>query len=155
MLNGNDKAWLGIDPGQTGCACLLTNGRIWFHDFLSISKANDMLCMWSNQTYIHACLEKVHSMPRDGHVGAFKFGANYGAWEALLISNHIEYDLVSPQKWKNAMIPSGMRKIIKDKKEQSLKTVYLFYPELKTKLYLKKHHNRAEALLLATFIKNR
>ena len=144
------RAYLGIDPGTKGAACLLTCDRIWFHDFDTVSKAADVLKIWVAECSIHACVERLSHQPFKGPLATFKLAQNYGQWEALLVANYIAYDLVAPQTWQAAMIPSGMKKVIKSTKERSIKTAQQFYPAIKNKLYLSKHHNRAEALLLAT-----
>lgn len=46
------------------------------------------------------CLEKVGAMPNQGVTSMFHFGENYGYIQGLLEANGIQYELVTPQKWK-------------------------------------------------------
>ena len=49
-------------------------------------------------------LEKVHSLPRDGRVGAFRFGMGYGMWQGLLSGLFLPYAEVTPQRWQGRML---------------------------------------------------
>ena len=49
-------------------------------------------------------IEKVHTLPRDGRVGAFNFGCGYGLWLGLLTGLEIPYMEVGPQRWQAAML---------------------------------------------------
>ena len=49
-------------------------------------------------------LEKVHSLPRDGRVGAFRFGMGYGMWQGLLSGLFLPYTEVTPQRWQGRML---------------------------------------------------
>jgi hypothetical protein len=50
-----------------------------------------------------AILEQVHSRPRDGHVGAFSFGQNYGQWLGMLYALQIPIILAPPDVWTAVM----------------------------------------------------
>lgn len=55
-------------------------------------------------TVVDKCyLEDVHSLPRDGHVGAFSFGQTKGIIRGVLASCYIDCALVSPSVWKLAL----------------------------------------------------
>ncbi len=49
-------------------------------------------------------LEKVHTLPRDGRVGAFRFGMGYGMWQGLLSGLFVSYIEVTPQRWQGRML---------------------------------------------------
>ena len=49
-------------------------------------------------------IEKVHSLPRDGRVGAFRFGTGYGMWLGLLSGLFLPYKEVTPQRWQARML---------------------------------------------------
>jgi len=49
-------------------------------------------------------IEKVHTMPRDGRVGAFRFGMGYGVWLGILSASYIPYEEVTPQRWQARML---------------------------------------------------
>lgn len=62
----------------------------------------------------------------------------------------IRYEIINPQVWKRAMMPGEAR----DKDAARQKAIQLF-PSVAEELKLKKHHNRAEALLLAEWGRRR
>ena len=90
-----------------------------------------------------AYLEKVHSMPGQGVVSTFSFGENFGWWQGVLGSLGIPYTTIRPQDW--------MKKYSLQKSSASdkpgLEVARKLFPE--APLRLKKHHNRADALLIA------
>lgn len=102
---------IGIDPGKSGCLCMIkhTKGSIVDFQFIpwsktdnirevykSVEKVNDIIKESINYTI---CIEEVHSMPRDGGKQAFSFGKNVGMWIGMLTSLNMSYYQVTPQKW--------------------------------------------------------
>ncbi len=77
----------------------------------------------------------------------FTIGVGFGAWLGLLGALEIPYTRVRPARWKHAL---GLRG--KDKEAARLRAQQLF-PS--ADLQLKKHHGRAEALLLASYGRTR
>lgn len=73
-----------------------------------------------------------------------------GQIEGMLVALGVAYEIVQPQVWKRAMMPGEAR----DKDAARLKAIQLF-PAAAEELKLKKHHNRAEALLLAEWGRRR
>lgn len=93
-----------------------------------------------------AALEKVHTMPRQGIASSGKLMRGLGLWEGILAALGIPYDMVPPQRWKGVMM-DGMGK---EKDAARLRAMQLF-PAASDQLVLKKHHGRAEALLIAEY----
>jgi crossover junction endodeoxyribonuclease RuvC len=91
-----------------------------------------------------ASIEQVHAMPGEGAVGAFSFGTGYGIWLGLLAALQVPHQFVTPQAWKKLMLAGGA----KEKDAARLKAMQL-YPCVADRLTLKKHHGRADALLIA------
>lgn len=91
-------------------------------------------------------LENVHSMPKQGVASSFNFGEGKGLWEGIIAAYKLPMELVSPQRWKKAiMVDQG-----KDKSAARFKAMALF-PVLSQQLKLVKHDGRAEALLMAEY----
>ena len=88
-----------------------------------------------------AVIEKVGAMPGQGVASTFKFGKACGLIEGTLAALNIPFHLVSPPVWKKSL---GLRG--KDK-EASRALAIRLYPSVRG-LDLKKHQNRAEALLI-------
>ena len=99
---------LGIDPGRSGCLCVLDNDTPTFFDW---PKDNDIRTYFGEiATYIEgvdielAILEKVHAMPKQGVTSMFNFGENLGMWKAFLVIMEIPHLIVPPQQWMKGLV---------------------------------------------------
>ena len=155
---------IGIDPGLTGAVAWIQSGTM-IGDFgvidapiLTVEKnksirhemdrvgmariVEDIKSMVTPMSRIVAAVERVHSMPEQGVASSFSFGMGYGIWLGILAAFEIPVDLVHPTRWKKGML-DGMGKT----KEASMLRAKELFPT--ADLQLKKHHGRAEALLIA------
>lgn len=89
-----------------------------------------------------ALVEDVHSLPKDGAVGAFTFGYGCGAIDTVLAAVGVPYDKVRPNVWKKEF---GLR----SEKDESRRAASREFPHYADLWSAKKHHGRAEAALLA------
>lgn len=150
------RVHLGIDPGLSGAiAILVDDGTVQVFDaptcIIKKSKRDfsgvemsKLLGPYAGREDVIAALEQCHSMPRDGVSGAFSFGRGIGIWEGILSAYRIRYERVTPQRWMHYMldgVPKG--------KEASRLEAQRMFP--KVDLSLKKHHGRADALLIAEY----
>ena len=95
---------LGIDPGRTGAAVLISQDRRL--DLIRFMKYNrKQIAGWfatqgvlSPKTY----LENVHAMEHDGVASAHKFGRNTGFLEGCLTMLDIDAIYVDPKTWQYA-----------------------------------------------------
>lgn len=145
------KAYLGIDPGKTGAVALITNEGA--HEILDYpgdpSLIVDRFREWIlNHEITMAALEKVGARPGQGVVSMFTFGRNLGAWEGIIAAFEIPFMMPTPRQWQKGIVD---RKAGRDSKERSLNTARRLFPD--ADLSLKKHHGRADALLLAFWAK--
>jgi len=99
-----------------------------------------------NNISMVCALEKVHAMPGQGVTSMFSFGEGYGVWQGILAGLQIPFDLVAPQTWKK----HTMRDCSKEKGASMVKALQL-YPQ--ADIRLKKHHGRADALLIAEYLR--
>ena len=151
--------WIGIDPGLTGAVAILGQpgapGPIVVDTpTMKVGKRNEfnepmMRDIFECFTELeirdaHVVIEKVHSMPKQGVASSFRFGMGYGLWLGMVVMSRLRYTLVTPQRWKKAML-NGMPK---EKGASRVRAGQLF-PEADLKLV--KHHGRADALLLAEY----
>ena len=154
-------AFIGIDPGITGAVAIIHEfGAIEVHDtpVVEVLKGKKMRHEYSGMQMakilgpfaardgVIAVLENVWALPEEGAVGAFSFGRGVGLWEGILSAFRIRYEKVTPQRWKKEMM-DGMGKA----KDASRLQAQRLFP--KAELDLKKHHGRADALLMAEFCK--
>ena len=149
-------AFVGIDPGKHGAAVLLAPDKIHFHDWKDPQAAAQRLREWKDQYWgdIKIGLEKVTSQRSDGHAFAFRFGVNFGIWQGICAGLLIEPALIHFSTWQSALLP-GWNKRGVDNKKLAFEIVRQLYPAVKKSIYLKKHDGRADALLIATYLKNR
>jgi len=97
-------------------------------------------------TLICVAVEKAGTMPRQGISSSGRFMHGHGLWMGILAALKIPHQIVSPQRWKQVTL-DGMGK---DKDASRMRAQQLF-PHID--LSLKKHHGRADALLIAEWLR--
>jgi len=154
-----DKVYVGIDPGLSGAVAIISNDIV-IKDTPTITvkagKKNKrhyevagMVATLSDlpdSTVV--ALEKIHSMPGQGVASTFSTGEGYGLWRGIITALGLPLVLVTPQAWKKAMM-NGMGK---DKEADRLRAIEMF-PKLYEQLKRKSDHNRADALLIAEYLR--
>lgn len=160
---------IGIDAGVSGAIGLLTETGAFVdvHDMptMQANKTGDkqqinvaelgkiLRVIITEHTDVAAIMERVQPMPSIpgpdgvrrgmGSSSAFSFGKSVGHVEAAILVLGIPLEFVMPAQWKKAMNLPGAREN-KDAARAYAQSVYPVAP-----LGLKKHHGRAEALLIA------
>lgn len=170
---------IGIDPGLDGAVAILNGESVQLFDspafktetrkkrkpkknddplpddekyFMAIRRDYDIkgmveiLAPYAMPGQSMAALESVHSMPEQGVASAFKFGCGLGIWQGILGALRIRYEMVPPQRWKKALM-DGMGK----NKDASMIVAQQLFPN--ANIVLRKHHGRADALLLAEYLR--
>lgn len=94
-----------------------------------------------------AAVEQVHAMPQQGVTSMFKFGTNFGTWLGVLAAFKIPTVLVTPRKWQKVMLDAGTGQT----KDKSLDMARRLFPAVD--LHRKKDHGKADALLLAEYLR--
>ena len=166
---------IGIDPGITGAIAILdTETRLVrfvdtptvtvksgkkFKDQMDPRAIVEILSVFTEDTFV--TIEKVNAMPgwkndpenpgqrveaSMGVTSAFNFGMGFGMWLGILAAMKLPYQTVHPITWKRSM----MADMGKEKDASRVKAIQLF-PNVYQDLKLKKHHGRADALLIATW----
>ena len=159
--------YIGIDPGLSGAVgiicdnpnmvlqvtvqdtpTVLVEGEKTRRKYLVPAMANILsgFAGTNNPEGVLAILENVHSMPKQGVASSFCFGEGKGMWEGILAAYQIPTELVSPQRWKKAIMADQG----KEKSAARFKAMALF-PSMAEHLKLVKHDGRAEALLMAEY----
>jgi crossover junction endodeoxyribonuclease RuvC len=95
---------------------------------------------------IHVCLEKMQIGFGKGNnaYAGFRMGCNYGMWPLFIVSKGYSLEEVTSTSWKKKM---GMT----SDKNKSLKKARKMFP--KAPLTRKKDHDRAEALMIAEYLR--
>ena len=99
-----------------------------------------------NPAYI--AIEALNARPGQGVTSMFRLGYGLGLWEGIAAAFKIPVLRVQPQRWKGAML-DGMGK----GKGESLLQAQRLFPAAAAELRLKKHEGRAEALLIAEWLR--
>lgn len=145
-----------FDPGITGAVALCNeytkHAPIGVFDLPTMGTGKQVVLNGTGLAAIlrdaraeYAVIEHVHSMPRQGVTGVFKFGCVFGQILGVVQALGIPYELVQPATWKRGMrLPGG-----EGKGEAARGRALELFPSLCDQLARKKDHNRAEALLLA------
>ena len=102
---------LGIDPGLSGAFAIVDDAtpvewtpapRMGDKGDIDWAQVYDWL---SVHQIDYAVIEKVGAMPGQGVSSMFRFGLATGGAHAVVQALKIPYELVTPQRWKKAMLP--------------------------------------------------
>jgi crossover junction endodeoxyribonuclease RuvC len=154
--------YIGIDPGISGGVAVIEDGKpVRFFDTPSfiVKKGKRNASVYdipgmvrifheivTDEEQAFVTMEKVGAMPDQGVVSVFNFGMGFGIWQGILVALQLRYELVHPVRWKKLL----MQDMEKEKDASRIRAMQLF-PQAAGMLNLKKHHNRADALLLAHY----
>lgn len=110
---------------------------------VDLVKLHEYFCHYNEYFNVSLCiLEEPHSMPTDGHVGAFSFGQALGQLQSMLACHEIPHVPVKPQVWKGLM---GLKR----DKNLSINLACETFPQHVSYFKNKKDDGRAEAAILA------
>ena len=149
---------VGIDPGLTGAVAFLRNGEyVALFDIPTTLKGSGsvkqevepgglkrmFLERLEGREDVAIALERVSAMPGQGSSSVFSFGDTYGCCRSVASLTGYPLHLVTPATWKKHF---GLGR----DKEESRALASRLFP--KAELHLKKHADRAEALLIARWL---
>lgn len=142
--------YVGIDPGKSGALAIIdADGKVRIVSF-DLKEYRSILMskiIHLDKGQYTIWIEQVHAMPGQGVTSMFHFGENFGQICGLLVGLGLEYNLVTPTKWKKSV------GVTHDKETSIIKAEEL-YPEaplLRTSRSRVPDNNRAEALLIAHY----
>lgn len=152
----------GIDPGMSGAVAALIDGEagpILDMPTMTVGKKQEVdaraIAVFIREirsqhpgAVFVGCVERVRAMPpkgdrKPGAQSSMNFGESYAKAKAVLEVMGIPFSLAEPQSWKRHFGLIG-----KDK-EASRQLAIRRFPSAASYLILKKHSDRAEALLMA------
>jgi hypothetical protein len=147
---------LAIDPDAFGALALMDRESGELVEVIDMPQANvkparlvdlrqlaGIIDQWSEKIG-EAYVEKAWARPRDPPSFAFRVGHNFGGVCGVVNAHFIRLHLATPQAWKKAI---G----VTSDKETSRQEASLRFPADCRRWALKKHHGRAEAVLLASY----
>ncbi len=148
--------FLGIDPGQKGAIAKVgadsysvldmpTNPRdLWE----ILCEQREPLCE------ARVAVERQQSMPGQGVSSSFQTGKGFGEILGVLAASGLPYEVVSAGTWKRSLgLIRGKEEAIGEFKERSRTMARALFPD--APLSRKKDEGRAEALLLAEYLRRR
>lgn len=151
---------VGVDPGLKGALAFLHNGKyLNVIDMPIMSKGSGSVKNEVNPSALLAflktncphdedvlvALERVNAMPGQGVSSVFSLGDSFGCARSCIAACNYELTYVTPRTWKKHF------NLTSDKEMCRAAAVKMF-PEANTLLHLKKHADRAEALLMARWL---
>lgn len=101
------------------------------------------------ESVIKAYMEHQRGMPDQGSATVFSLGHSFGVIEGVLAAMNIPVVLIDPRRWKDYYGLSNPNLDHRQKKRGALLLARKHFPG--AELHLHKHHNRAEALLIALY----
>jgi len=142
-----------FDPGLSGALAIISGGdpdfdTVQLHDLPQANGELDpsaLARLLRDAAPRRAIIEHVHSMPKQGVASTFKFGRAFGTTIGVVGALGIPLVRVRPAIWKKHF------GLINQPKDAARALALRLYPNLQG-LHLKKHHGRADALLLARFL---
>lgn len=154
-------SYIGIDPGVGGGVAILRDGVAPIVEDIptltlgKTKKINAALLAALLSEHLDGganlalvAIESVHAMPAQGVRSVFSFGQSFGICQGVVAGLGWPMELVTPQAWTKVM----MRGRVRGKDANRQRAIELF-PQLSQELSLKKHHNRADALLIAEYMR--
>jgi len=144
----------GIDPGVDGAVAVINTdtGFVTVDDLptgphgIDPVALQDELRIWGIRS-VH--LEDNRANGRNGSLANFSMGRSEGLIVAAVLCAGIPLWRVRPVEWQRAVGLSNVKAA--ERKEASRLRAREMYPEMAALLKRKKDHNRAEALLIATY----
>ena len=147
--------YIGIDPGSINGALGAVDSQGAFIEAFNIEHQDKHILALVFKSRIlglvdpkegaEICMEQVHSMPGQGLSSTWNFARAVGVISAVCELTRYPVHLVTPQKWKKHF------HLTADKNE-SLDMARYLWPEAKLKY--KKDGNKAEALLIAEYLRH-
>lgn len=149
---------IGIDPGLSGAVGVLRDGQyVAVLDMPIVAKGSGAVKNEVDpaglaallrthapaEEAVSVVLERVNAMPGQGSSSIFSLGDSFGCARAVVATCRLELTYVTPAQWKKHF------KLTSDKEIGRALAVRMF-PD--APLNLKKHVDRAEALLMARWL---
>ncbi|KAL6627688.1 hypothetical protein ACP70R_031414 [Stipagrostis hirtigluma subsp. patula] len=153
---------IGVDPDTSGAVAVLSpdgSSQVFDNPFVHIVVSEVIRKRLDTKSIIQllrgldappgttAYIEKSSPFPTDGKLGWWSTGFSYGLWIASLVASGFSVVPVASQTWKAYF---GLSRS-ESPKDDSRQAASILFPDKAVSLKLKKHHGRAEALLLAAY----
>lgn len=141
---------MAIDPGLNGAYAVLdaADRVVEASELPRFSKSLDAAAL-ADLIRRHdpalVVVERVASRPGQGVHSTFLFGQTFGTVIGVVQAHGVRLGFVTPAKWK------GHFRLLKQNKDAAREYAARTYPAFAPELKLKKHHGRADAILIARY----
>lgn len=155
--------YIGIDPGLSGAVAVIDGKSIKFIDTPTelVKKKTTRrtynppamayeLRLIGLRDEVQVGIERQSAMPGQGVSSMFSIGMGFGLWLGIAAGLNMPYTIIEPRAWKKSLM-EGMGK----EKGASIIRACQLHPKIANDLKLKKHHNRADALLIGEYLRRR
>jgi hypothetical protein len=138
---------VGIDPGVTGALARYEGGVLdSIADMPTFDGRIDAIELEELLTGTDiAYIENQHPMPKNGSIASFKLGMNFGIVVCMVEHMGIQLVRIPASTWKR------WNGLLGKNKEASVQLCRELWPNMREHVRLAKHHNRAEAALIARY----
>ena len=146
---------IAIDPGISGAVCVMDGDTFEVFDTPTKGGQYDLPGMAAilRGRKGTVLLESVHALPKQGVVSTFNFGRGVGLWEGICAAESLRLVKVTPQKWK-AKYPALRGLDRKTAKAKAREIARCLFPQHADKFARAKDDGRAEALLMALYLRD-
>lgn len=148
------SGWVGIDIGKAGAIGFLHSTEIKVFDMPYVGDEPDVgvirnwIADFKVGRNVTVAVESQQSMPGQGVSSTFTLGKGYGMVLATIMLSGVRVVVVRPATWKKEMgIPP------KADKDHSRLLALRTFPSLQLELQRKKDDGRAEAILIAEWLR--
>ena len=165
-MKKTSQLYIGIDPGLHGAVAVLRGNKfigVWDTPTTTVKRGKKTHTVYLTASMVELLkqvidqfgtptaigLEEVHAMPGQGVTSMFSMGRGSGLWEGIITALGIPLVRIPPQRWKKEMLAFGKGK---DKQASIVRALELF-PEAASQLTRKKDEGRAEAILIAEYLR--
>jgi crossover junction endodeoxyribonuclease RuvC len=143
--------FIGIDPGMSGAIAAIDDhcDILLLADCPKNNDSREMASIISESLGYNEAIVAIEKPTafKMGRTSALNYGTNYGIWLGLFSAGDLRIEIVTPQKWQKGLLS----KTDGAGKERSLKVARRLFPDANLKY--KKHHGRADALLIADWLR--
>lgn len=159
------RFFIGIDPGNDGAIAMIGKNReVYFLEDCppDVVLMNTLIVKLHNYCIealagqiiknLFTAIERPHGRPPMGVGAGFKLGEGYGMWKGIVVGFGTSFDLPLPGEWQKGLL---IKSEGKDTKAQSLAMARRLFPDQIEKLKRKKDHDRADALGIALWLRNK
>lgn len=158
-MSSDSDIYIGIDPGLKGAICIMASDGIDLYDAPLLGKQPDARQMFRlcgavspPKANVYVAIERIHVMPKTSRVSAVTMGRGAGIWIGVVAARGYSLVEVTAAQWRRVM-HVGIGDKGKTARDKSLVAAGRLFPDVVITRRDKPCHDRAEALLIAEWLR--